>query len=193
MSENHPYTIAWQRKFAPQWVLQTNLCILSGWKVKYQPLSFRMYKEIVILSNNMHSVGPTLADAWSDFFYKLTANNKINSKQVAFSLVLVYFQYCNYTWNHNFSRYLHWWNTKILHIHKRYLLCRFKRWKYTVWFDSYSLCMVCARTSKTHRQILYRFLKLTWTDNIISKLTQARCIVCHGWFHFYGLSWVVMI
>ena len=48
----------------------------------------------------MHSVGPRLADAWS-------ANNKINSKQVAFSLVLVYFQCCNYTWNHNFSRYLH--------------------------------------------------------------------------------------
>ena len=37
------YTIAWQRKFEPQWVLNTNLCILSSWKVKYQPLSLRVY------------------------------------------------------------------------------------------------------------------------------------------------------
>ena len=37
-------------------------------KVKYQPLSLRMYKEIVVLSNDMHSIGPTVADAWSDFF-----------------------------------------------------------------------------------------------------------------------------
>ena len=37
------YTIAWQRKFEPQWVLNTDLCILNGWKVKYQPFSLRVY------------------------------------------------------------------------------------------------------------------------------------------------------
>ena len=37
------YTIAWQRKFEPQWVFNTILCILSGWKVKYEPCSLRVY------------------------------------------------------------------------------------------------------------------------------------------------------
>ena len=63
------YTIAWQRKFEPLWVLNTYSCILSVWKVKHQPLSLRMYQEKVILSNNMHSISSTVADAWSDFFY----------------------------------------------------------------------------------------------------------------------------
>ena len=37
------YTVAWQRQFESQWVFNTNLCILSGWKVKYQPFSLRVY------------------------------------------------------------------------------------------------------------------------------------------------------
>ena len=37
------YTIAWQRKFEPQWVLNTILCIFSGRKVKYQPFSLCVY------------------------------------------------------------------------------------------------------------------------------------------------------
>ena len=93
--------------------------IRTAMSIKHQLMHFRWLKgEIPFtfitcilrntkLSNNKHSVSPRLADLWSDFLYKLTANNNIKSKKIDFSLVLVYFHCCNYTWNHNFSSYLH--------------------------------------------------------------------------------------
>ena len=83
-------------------------------------------------------------------------------------MVLVYFQCCNYTWNQNVSRYLHWWNTKILHVHKRYLLCFFKHkiFEHMTFNDFY----------RVYRIVNWYFLSFKYLDTCMTTSIASHCI-----------------